>query len=75
MTSRDLALDLFGYPPRRRILCPGCGEKAEPYRGSFCWRCATAVIDGRRLTQMQLVLSTSRGYDAERMCVGEGGNG
>lgn len=35
----DTASDLWGRKPRRRVICPGCGKRAEPYAGPFCWLC------------------------------------
>ena len=35
----DLALDLFGYPPRDDARCDRCGHFAEPYHGVSCWKC------------------------------------
>ena len=35
----DLALDLFGHPPKPAVVCPTCGVRAEPFRGLRCWLC------------------------------------
>ena len=35
----DLALDLFGYPPRDDAKCDRCGHFAEPFHGVSCWKC------------------------------------
>ena len=35
----ELAHDLFGYPPRPKVKCLGCGVRAEPYIDGCCWCC------------------------------------
>ena len=35
----DDASDLWGWPPRPKVRCPGCGFNAEPYIAPFCWCC------------------------------------
>ena len=46
------AKDLFGYPPKRKKQCPGCGIRAEPYADLFCWLCTASG-------QRDFVLSSS----------------
>ena len=31
--------DLWGRRPAWPCTCPGCGQKAEPFEGRFCWLC------------------------------------
>jgi predicted amidophosphoribosyltransferase len=35
----DDASDLWGWPPRSPVRCPGCGRNAEPFNAPFCWLC------------------------------------
>ncbi len=45
----DDASDLFGYAPRKRVVCPACQQRAEPYSGMFCFRCTMTGDAGRKL--------------------------
>lgn len=46
----DDASDLFGYAPRKRVICPSCARVAEPYSGMFCWKCTMNGDAGRKLS-------------------------
>jgi hypothetical protein len=37
------ARDLWGYAPRRRVYCLGCGKKSEPWHAGKCWCCIHAA--------------------------------
>jgi hypothetical protein len=39
LSAYDLALDLWGWPPRPSCVCPACGLRAEPYLDGCCWLC------------------------------------
>lgn len=60
----DLALDLFGYPPKPPRVCPGCGVRAEPFLDGCCWRCCATG-------QRDLVMRTTLPHEWRRLA-GEG---
>ena len=49
---------LFGYPPKRPVLCPGCSTEAEMFADGLCWCCAKkreAAVEAHALKQRTAV--------------------